>query len=72
MTAVYRANPGVFCDGCGEPCRPHFVKQCPDCGAYICRTCLADHECEPVPVAVVRRTLPQYVTELGGQFPSNS
>jgi len=55
-------DPSVFCDICEEPCKSHFVKQCPECGRYICRTCWNDHAfCEVQPRQVVRQMMPKFV-----------
>lgn len=61
MTSRYLANPGIFCDKCEEPCRPHFVNQCPQCGGYFCRNCFFVHPCKVFSPAVVRWILPEYV-----------
>ena len=55
-------DPGVYCDACDEPCRSHFVKQCPQCGKYLCRNCIPRHsKCVTVSLEQVRRRMPRLV-----------
>jgi hypothetical protein len=62
MASVHLANPGIYCDNCGEPCRPHFIAgQCQICGGYICHLCLLHHLCMKRDRDEVRRMLPEYV-----------
>ena len=62
MTSIYQANPGMYCDNCGEPCRPHFIAgQCQTCGGYICWICLPHHLCMKRDRKEVRRMRPEYV-----------
>ena len=61
-TRKINGDPGVYCDACDEPCRSHFVKQCPQCGKYVCLSprCL-DHPCQTEPAGEVRLRMPRFV-----------
>jgi hypothetical protein len=62
MTSIHQANPGIFCDNCGEACRPNFIAgQCQTCGGYICKSCVLHHLCMKRTREEVRKMLPEYV-----------
>jgi hypothetical protein len=57
-----KANPGIICDNCGDPCRHHYIAgQCPECGGYICKGCLQNHLCMSRSKQEVDKMLPEYV-----------
>lgn len=61
MTSLCVANPGIYCDNCGDPCRPHLIHQCQVCGGYICDPCVSWHLCMARDRKEVRAMLPEYV-----------
>lgn len=69
-------HPGIYCDNCGDPCRPYFIAgQCQICGGYICKGCVPFHVCIRRDKAEVKRMNPEYVdynVNVDGGNPSNS
>lgn len=40
------AAQAVVCGTCGDRCRPHFSRQCWECGEILCPACDGLHPCE--------------------------
>ena len=52
----------VFCDICRDPCHEDFVRQCPQCGRYVCLSPRRlDHPCQTEPAGEVRLRMPRFI-----------